>query len=254
MKELLINFLNKLIYFLIKYNFHFKIKGKKKTQSVTFNNLNELINSHFEHISEPEHPCKESLTIALNQFNTTDKIIILETGSSAWGTNSSELFDKFITYKNNYHRNSSFLYTCDLRLNPMLNLKSKVSENTYLICNDSVKCLTNLSKILPLESHQYLIYLDSYDLEYNNPIPSGLHGFNEFIAVIPFLKKGTVLIIDDSPIDLSLCPDYAKIDSEKCFQKFGLYPGKGMFIDPVITKFKNIKKIFHKYQIIYVVE
>jgi len=143
--------------------------------------------------------------------------------------------------------------TCDIRINPMIELINKVSTDTKLFCSDSVKFLKNQA-ISNNKSCNYLIYLDSFDLDYNNPNPSGLHGFKEFLEIIPLLKKGTVLLIDDSPINLEHCPEYAKNDSLRYFNEFGIIPGKGMFIDPIIKSFKNIKKVFHKYQIIYIVE
>jgi hypothetical protein len=134
----------------------------------------------------------------------------------------------------------------------MIKLLKEVSNNTRLYCSDSVKFLKTQS--ITHEKSDYLIYLDSFDLDYNNPNPSGLHGFKEFIEIIPLLKKGTVLLIDDSPIDILHCPEYAKHVSSNYFNQFGMIPGKGMFIDPIIKNFKNIKKVFHKYQIVYIVE
>jgi hypothetical protein len=253
MSDLFLSLLNRIVLILIRFNVEIKVKGRNNN-CVQFNSLNSLVDSHFDQICEPNHPCKESLNIALQNMLLHNKIIIIETGSSAWGTNSSELFNKFLHFKNNVPSNEAFLYTCDLRLNPLFNLIDKVSQNSYLICNDSVKFIENLSNKIPIDDFNFLIYLDSYDLDYRNPLPSGVHGFREFAASIPFLKRGTVLVIDDSPIDLNECPEYAKEDSRIFFENHGYYPGKGMFVDPIISKFKNCKKIFHKYQIVYLIE
>ena len=43
-----------------------------------------------------------------------------------------------------------------------------------------------------------LIYLDSYDLDWNKPHKSSLHHLKELCAIIPKLKKGCVIIIDDN--------------------------------------------------------
>lgn len=253
MSDFFFSILNRLVLILIRFNIEIKVKGRNNIGQ-QFSSLNNLIDSHFEQIGEPNHPCKESLKIALEKISVHNEIVIIETGSSAWGTNSSELFNKFLHFKNSNPSNKAFLYTCDLRINPLVNLVYRVSQNVVLICNDSVNCIENLANKLPINDFNFLIYLDSYDLDYRNPIPSGFHGFKEFIAAIPFLKKGTVLVIDDSPIDLNECPEYAKEDSKLFFENYGHYPGKGMFIDPIISKFKNCKKIYHNYQIVYIIE
>ena len=255
MIERLINLFNKIFIFLLKFNFQIKINGvNNEINKENLISLDALIETHFNQINQPNHECKKSLSLALNEIDKNENVIIIETGSSAWGTNSSLLFDKFIQYKNLNNPDSSKFYTCDIRLNPMLNLYKKVSSNTTLICNDSIKYLTKLSRELNLKNSSFLIYLDSYDLDYKNPNPSGLHGFQEFLSVIPFLKKGTVIIIDDSPLDIENCPKESRNFCIDHFDNFGLIPGKGMFIDPIFLKFKNLKKIFHKYQIIYIVE
>jgi hypothetical protein len=255
MIERLINVFNKIFIFLLKFNFQIKIRGvSNEINKDNLISLDTLIDTHFNQINQPNHECKKSLFLALNEIDRNEKVIIIETGSSAWGTNSSQLFDKFVQYKNLKNPDSSKFFTCDIRLNPMLDLYKKVSSNTTLICNDSIKCLKNLSRELSLKNSSFLIYLDSYDLDYKNPNPSGLHGFQEFLSIIPFLKKGTVIIIDDSPNDIDNCPQESRDICKDHYNKFGLMPGKGMFIDPIFLKFKNVKKIFHKYQIVYIVE
>lgn len=245
----LLNFFNKIIYYL---NIQFSLKGKKRHSLIKEISLEELIENHFSSINDLYHPCRESLTLALSFFEKCNDLIILETGSSAWGTNSSILFDSYIVNRMSSNKFNGSFRTCDIRVNPMLELINKVSIYTQLSCSDSVDFLKNQAR--SNSSSNYLIYLDSFDLDYKNPNPSGLHGFKEFIEIVRLLKKGTVLIIDDSPINIEHCPEFAKNDSLKYFNDFGLIPGKGMFIDPIIQKFKNVKKIFHKYQIIYIVE
>ena len=62
------------------------------------------------------------------------------------------------------------------------------------------------------------------------------------------------MVVDDSLIHLNECPEYAKQGIRMFFENYAYYPGKGMFVDPIISKFKNCKKIFHKYQIVYLIE
>jgi hypothetical protein len=246
---ILLNIINKII---LSLNLNFCLNGRKKIiQSIEIP-LNELVENHFCSINDRSHPCRESLNLALSYFEKCNNLIILETGSSAWGTNSSILFDNYIINRKTNSEFEGTFRTCDIRINPMLNLINQVSIHTQLFCSDSIKFLKNQAKLH--NTSNYLIYLDSFDLEYDDPNPSGLHGFKEFIEIIPLLKKGSLLLIDDSPFNLDLCPDYAKKDALVYFENFGLIPGKGMFIDQVIQNFKNVKKIYHKYQIIYIIE
>lgn len=252
---MLYSLLNRIILILIKFGIGIGFRGRLVSKQSNFLNIIDLVDGHFEKINELDHPCKESLLFALKIIEKSNKgLCIIETGSSAWGTNSTLLFDEFITYQNRNSKFSNKLFSCDIRINPLLNLINNVSSNTTLICNDSVNFLNKLVKEFKHVNCNYLIYLDSFDLDYSNPNPSGLHGFKEFLEIIPLLREGTVLIIDDSPVDIDYCPIHAHDDSIKYFNDFGFYPGKGMFIDQCILKFKNVKKVFHKYQIIYVVE
>ena len=57
--------------------------------------LEELIDFHFRTYSEINHINKEMFTKLLNNFDRT-KLNILETGSSAHGTNSSMLFINYV--------------------------------------------------------------------------------------------------------------------------------------------------------------
>jgi len=255
MKKIILILFNKIILILIKFKLQIKVTGKCDRSKNIYNNVDEIVDKHFNELNEPNHPCKESLLNVLTHLDSSsESVIIIETGSSAWGTNSSNLFDKFITYRNESKTLFNQLLTCDIRINPLLSLIYNVSPSTTLYCNDSVLFLKQISNEYINSNHNFLIYLDSFDLDYNNPSPSGLHGLKELLAIVPLLKKGTILLIDDSPLNINYCPDHAKNSSKIYFDKYGIYPGKGMFIDPIIQNFKNVKKIFHKYQIIYIVE
>ena len=240
-------FINKII---LLFDITFSFNGRNiKYQN--FESLSELVNDHFQKIESIDHPCKESLELALSLLENRDNLIIIETGSSAWGTNSTVLFDSYVVFKKRSGINC-IMHSCDLRINPALNLLKKISKNTYLHCSDSIPFLKEISKKYADKDFNFLIYFDSFDLNFDNPIPSGLHGFKEFLSIIPLLKKGTILLIDDTPKDIMSCPQNVKESAQRFFEINGIYPGKGMYIDPIIMKYKNIKKIYHKYQLLYI--
>ena len=67
MKDLFLNVLNKLILILIKFDLEIKVQGRN-VNLTDENDLGSLINDHFDQLNEPNHPCKESLTLALNSI------------------------------------------------------------------------------------------------------------------------------------------------------------------------------------------
>ncbi len=71
--------------------------------------------------------------------------------------------------------------------------RTVVSEQTLVILEDSVKYLSTIPAMYKFD----LIYLDSFDIEKNNPHPSQLHHMKEIAAVMKNTKKDTIIMIDD---------------------------------------------------------
>lgn len=95
-----------------------------------------------------------------------------------------------------------------------------------------------------------VIYLDSYDLDFDNPEPSGQHGLKEYKALLPVYKKDTLLLIDDTPINPYWLP-FRNDMYNRVVSKYnsGLkMPGKGMYI---LDEEKNADLLLHNYQILY---
>ena len=66
---------------------------------------------------------------------------------------------------------------------------SMTSDKTEVICSDSVKYLWSL----PKEEKIDFLYLDSYDINKNNPHPSQLHHVKEII-MLPLINSERVLL------------------------------------------------------------
>lgn len=150
---------------------------------------------------------------------------IIETGTARIENNfgdgqSTIIFDEFL----NFEKNTGKLVSIDINLDSINFAKSKVSSKTELICNDSVEALYKLSndKNLP---HIDMLYLDSFDLDWNNPHPSSMHHVKELLSIMPKINHGTLIVIDDNQRDA----------------------GKGKYISEFM---KNIKKdyYFNEYQ------
>lgn len=215
------------------------IKGLAHRQK--FSDLDELLENHFNKYSDPVHPCRDSLSRSLRLLGNHPARII-ETGSSAWGANSSVLFDSYV---NSF---GGSLASVDIRMNPMTNLLGVCTDKSEFYCDDSVSFLKRFPK-----RETSFVYLDSWDVDWSNPMPSALHGFSEFIEVFPFLTPGSILLIDDTPRDSSVMevvhPNH--LESFLDFQRmYGFAPGKGALVLNYLKQFSCGEIISHDYQLL----
>ena len=131
----------------------------------------------------------------LEERQKTD-YLILETGclrvpgNWAGDGQSSLLFDRFV----NFHGGA--LHTVDLDPNACRAAQSVVTGKTTLYCMDSVAFLWQFDNARPAD----LIYLDSFDLDVNNPHPSTFHHMKELTAAWSrgLIRPGTILAVDDN--------------------------------------------------------
>ena len=91
-------------------------------------------------------------------------------GQLAFGDDgaSTYIFDDFINYYD-----GEFI-SVDINSQNVNHAKGMVSSKSKIYCSDSVEFLWNI----PKEKKIDLLYLDSYDFEFDNPIPSQLHHIN----------------------------------------------------------------------------
>jgi hypothetical protein len=90
---------------------------------------------------------------------------------------------------------------------------------------DSVRVLSSLNLKVDL------LYLDSFDLELNNPHPSQLHHLKELTSSIQLLKPGTLIAVDDHRLPEGII-------------------GKGKYVDEYLSQI-GCRKIHDGYQLIY---
>jgi|TARA_R100001480_G_scaffold85267_1_gene93264 hypothetical protein len=100
---------------------------------------------------------------------------------------STYLLDKFVNHYDGQ------VFSVDINENNCNHARSFVSEKTTVVCEDSVRFLWNLALDKPID----FLYLDSYDIDRNNPHPSQLHHVKELCAIISRLGSGTIVVIDD---------------------------------------------------------
>lgn len=100
-----------------------------------------------------------------------------------------------------------------------------------------------------------LVYLDSWDVDWDDPMPSAIHGFLEFLTIYPLLNnKGGLLLVDDTPRDedIMLKVHKSKVKEYNFFaHKYGFPPGKGALIKQFLEQNARAKLLVHEYQILY---
>lgn len=202
------------------------------------NNNNE--NHFYTHICY--HTMKTSLEILLKN-NINNSYTIVETGCSTnQGTKSTTLWDMFV------QKYGGNVYSVDLDSHAVSNANNMTSDKTVVTCSDSVKYLQTFSKSIDF------LYLDSYDVDFNNPLPSAEHHLNEFNAVKHLLHKGSVILIDDTPISADWYDDACSIpnNDKRRLQFNPNLSGKGSLVNIELDKM-NATKVLHQYQTLWII-
>ena len=148
----------------------------------------------------PANPIRDRATSFALIFELLDQkvekdFLIVETGcmrrdhgNLAFGDDgaSTYIFDDFINYYDGE------VLSVDICKENVEYANDLTSHKTNVHCQDSVDFLWNLPK-----KQIDFLYLDSYDIEKENPHPSQLHHVKEMCAVIDKLGKGSIVCIDD---------------------------------------------------------
>ncbi len=131
--------------------------------------------------------------------------LILETGSLRLPGNwegdgqSTYLFDVFVQAERAAGHGGA-LFSIDLSLDSIAAARRVCSGVANLVCNDSVQALHSLARLLAGRQAS-LLYLDSFDLDLANPMPSATHHMMELAAAGPLLSTGSLVAVDDYCID-----------------------------------------------------
>jgi len=165
---------------------------------------------------------------------------ILETGSmrpngSLEGDGqSTRLFDEFVQAKR------GIVISVDIDGNTSKYARDNTSEKTYLYTDDSIHFLwKNRNSSLLNNSSIDLFYLDSYDVDFENPIAANLHHMKELVAISEWLDPGVLVAVDDCrfyPGDRRI-PQH--INAE--------FVGKGLFVQDFMENI-GAKMLFDGYQ------
>lgn len=155
-----------------------------------------------------------------------DKYLIVETGTTRYTNNiegdgaSTFMFDLYCNTEKN-----GIVYTVDIDPQACENVRNHTSPKTIVCLNDSVKFLSTFPNPEDID----LLYLDSFDLDWNNPHPSSLHHLKELTTVYSKLKPGCLIVVDDNHNGL----------------------GKGQYVADFLSNV-NDRLYFNEYQIGYI--
>lgn len=189
---------------------------------------------HLEELIKKTGKRAESFAMMLNHALSTDNPLIVETGCARQENNfdgdgmSTIIFDKLVEY------HGGDFYSVDINSD---NVKFATAhcKNANMFCGDSVSFLYNQSKSWVANNRKIdVLYLDSYDFDVNNPHPSSLHHVMELVAVMPSLKDGTMICVDDNP----LCQD----DKGNLIEM-----GKGLYVKQFMEQIKR-ERLHNGYQ------
>ena len=244
--------------------------------------MNELVNDHFKvvdpeaHITynghtyvvfdEPDTEFKqeqedsrpESKQVHHINFYTMRRFIelideikeplIVEAGTSACLTKSSHLFDKYI-----FARGGDFI-TVDINPGAAYYFTPDIiCPKTKTITSDSVEFFNKFNVITNKKIDA--VYLDSYNIEYLNPIDAANHCKKELAALLPHLNDYSIILIDDSPKSPLYLPFRNDTTSQisTLYEITGLMPGKGMLYEDVLKDSQFDYKVeMHQHQLLLI--
>jgi hypothetical protein len=125
-------------------------------------------------------------------------ITIIETGCARTlaDGHSTVLFDRYV----NDREDGSCVYSVDLNQQTVESCRTMVGPRTTVTISDSVVYLHQLAKqLLDSNTAINLLYLDSYDIDWEYWYPSAAHHLKELLAVHPAIDAETLVVVDDCP-------------------------------------------------------
>ena len=161
-------------------------------------------------------------------------LLIIETGSVRQPGNWEGDGQSTVLWGDFANHFDAEVHTVDLDPEParLINGELALGDTVKAHTGDSVKFLHDLATARPLRQID-LLYLDSYDLDVQNPYPSALHHLKELAAARPSLGPGSVVAVDDNHL-----------------LETGGYLGKGLLVEEWFSQV-GIKPLYSGYQFIW---
>ena len=204
------------------------------------NSIQDICDIHFRYWSLENHINRTGLTRGILALKAQNPIIF-ETGTSAYGVDSSRLFDRIAS------RLSGTFISVDINPQPKYSLLFQHSRRSEFFVEDSVTFIK--SKLPELVEHVDLCYLDSWDVDWSQPSMAEAHGVAEFVGVHHLLPVNSILMIDDTPKRLELIPREYQAKARDYQIQTGRIPGKGSLV-LLHDFFVCYEIIYHEYNMV----
>lgn len=195
--------------------------------------------AHFRFWSDPEHVNLAAFEFTIQELGSAPAKII-ETGTAAWGTNSTRLWDAYVRFS------GGSLVSVDIRPEASKRLLGQLSKRSKCIVSDSVSYLSGLDAV-----NTDLYFLDSWDVDWANPESAANHGLAEFLAIKDKLKPETLVLIDDTPVSLDYIGFEFHPKAQSYFRTNGVFPGKGALVLKMIQNSDDFEILFHEYALLF---
>lgn len=189
------------------------------------------------------HICYHTIQRALLELARSEAqspYVFVETGCAAHGTKSTLLWDRFVG------KFGGKVLSVDLNNEAVSQTNTLTSDRTHVECSDSLNYLPTLQE--PID----FLYLDSYDVDFMNPLPSAEHHLKEFNCIKHLLRKGSIVLIDDTPIS----PEWLDNGTQNAIYPY-LRPqfnvnmsGKGSLVNRALEEM-GAHRIMHQYQVLW---
>lgn len=121
--------------------------------------------------------------------------VLVETGTARDGDKnfggdggSTIIFGKWAS------QNGAMLYSVDITPSAIENAKKATEvcrDQIQFTCGDSIQFLKEFDQSIDF------LYLDSFDFDFGNPLPSQEHHLKEIMAAYPKLHQNSIVMIDD---------------------------------------------------------
>lgn len=195
---------------------------------------------HFIEHSDVFHINRQGLTLAVSALAGRSADII-ETGTSAWGTDSTRLWATYV------ERYGGECWSVDIRPAAGEAL-GDLGPRTHLVVGDSAAFIREFAaqRQAPID----LAYLDSWDTDWADPLPSALHGLAEWEALQPLLAAGTIVVIDDTPASLDMIPREHRGLAREFEATHGALPGKGALVLASLRNRSDVSVQYHHYNLV----
>jgi len=190
------------------------LEARMKLQRTGTNNISWVTEANFEYVGLPVEAKRQDFRSAFDEYfrarlgkraegfatlfrQLDDQAhpLIIETGClrvpGNWDGDGQSTF-QFDWYA---RERGGHVITIDANPASIDSARQACSRTTSTILNDSVSALSSLGSIAARPAS--LIYLDSFDLDVNDPMPSAVHHALEIMAARQLIGPGTIVAVDD---------------------------------------------------------